>query len=116
MLILTLVGVPPKFTQRLSDETVKEDEQITLTCKATGKPQPESTWLKDDKPLSPNENTEISVDGDVRTLKVIKSTLSDAGKYTCEAVNPAGVAKTTCKVKVEGTLNNKFLFLLSPNF
>lgn len=100
--VYVLAGTPPKFTQRLSDETVKEDEQITLTCKVTGKPQPETQWFKDDKPLTPTENLLITSEDEVQTLTVPKATLTDGGKYTCEATNQAGVAKTTCKVKVDG--------------
>lgn len=40
---------PPKFTQKLKNLTINDGEQLELTVKVDGDPEPQITWSKDGK-------------------------------------------------------------------
>lgn len=43
------------------------------------------------------------------SLQIAKSTVEDAGTYTCVAQNPAGTALGKIKLKVQGRFSSKLL-------
>ena len=71
--------VLPIFTRRPSDQTVKEGEEATFYCTATGNPTPKLTWHKDGKTVGAGE-----------TLKVAAHK-NHSGKYWCSADNGLGL-------------------------
>ncbi|XP_062857960.1 hemicentin-1 [Trichomycterus rosablanca] len=85
------VHVPPSVVG-VSEEnaTVVVNNFISLSCEATGFPPPTLSWLKDRRPVRANSNA-IIMPGS-RTLQILKAKLSDGGKYSCVAMNPAGEA------------------------
>lgn len=40
---------PPQFTQKLKNLTVNDGEQLELTVKVDGDPEPQIAWSKNDK-------------------------------------------------------------------
>lgn len=40
---------PPQFTKKLSDLTIGDGEQLELSVKVDGDPEPQITWLKNGK-------------------------------------------------------------------
>lgn len=40
---------PPEFTKKLNDLTINDGEQLELTVKVDGDPEPQITWLKNGK-------------------------------------------------------------------
>ena len=66
----------------------------------TGTPQPDVTWLKDDRPLLPSESTTVSADGGRHRVVLVKVTELDAGRYTVRASNRAGEAVSTAELFV----------------
>ncbi|XP_066533975.1 hemicentin-1 [Hoplias malabaricus] len=86
------VHVPPTILGvNMENATVVVNNFISLSCEATGLPPPTLSWLKDRRPVRANTNALIMPGG--RTLQILKAKLSDGGKYSCVAINPAGEAQ-----------------------
>uniref|UniRef100_A0A673JR06 Neural cell adhesion molecule 1-like n=1 Tax=Sinocyclocheilus rhinocerous TaxID=307959 RepID=A0A673JR06_9TELE len=89
------VFVQPKITF-LENQTASElEEQITLTCEATGDPTPNIIWSFGRRVFTDNEQSldgNVIVRSDARvsslTLKYVQFT--DAGQYLCTARNSIG--------------------------
>lgn len=85
------VVVPPDiiYEQSSSDITVTEGGNASLYCKATGCPQPNITWRREDgRPIRTNikERSKVStMDGEV--LNFTKVTRKHMGAYLCIASN-----------------------------
>uniref|UniRef100_A0A8C7R1L2 Neural cell adhesion molecule 1 n=1 Tax=Oncorhynchus mykiss TaxID=8022 RepID=A0A8C7R1L2_ONCMY len=99
------VFVQPRITY-LDNQTASElEEQITLTCEASGDPTPTITWSFG---RSLNVDCEESLDGNVMvrsharvsslTLKYVQFT--DAGQYLCTARNSIGQDQQTMYLEV----------------
>ncbi|XP_062393485.1 neural cell adhesion molecule 1-like, partial [Sardina pilchardus] len=90
------VFVQPKITF-LQNQTASElDEQITLTCEATGDPTPTIVWSFGRRVFNEDEQSldgNVVVRSDARvsslTLKFVQFT--DAGQYLCTARNDIGI-------------------------
>ncbi|KAM6962600.1 hemicentin-1 [Aplochiton taeniatus] len=80
----SIVGVSPE------NVTVVVNNFVSLTCEATGLPPPSLSWLKERSPVQANTNALIMPGG--RTLQILRAKMSDGGKYSCVAINPAGEA------------------------
>ncbi|AWP10692.1 putative hemicentin-1 [Scophthalmus maximus] len=78
----TMIGLSPE------NVTVVVNNFLSLTCEATGFPPPTLSWLNDRGPIQGNTNALIMPGG--RTLQILKAKVSDAGKYSCVAMNAAG--------------------------
>ena len=94
-LALPLVLKSPKDVNATLDQT------ITLTCKATGKPVPTTTWLKNGKPIL---NTKVAAS----QLVLPSLTAEDDGIYQCQFNNVVGhTLSDPCRVKVYCKYLNK---------
>ncbi|XP_060933914.1 hemicentin-1 [Limanda limanda] len=80
----TIIGLSPE------NVTVVVNNFVSLSCEATGFPPPTLSWLNDRGPIQGNTNALIMPGG--RTLQIQKAKVSDAGKYSCVAMNAAGEA------------------------
>uniref|UniRef100_A0AAR2KQZ6 Hemicentin 1 n=1 Tax=Pygocentrus nattereri TaxID=42514 RepID=A0AAR2KQZ6_PYGNA len=86
------VHVPPSILGVSAENaTVVVNNFVSLSCEATGFPPPTLSWLKDRRPIQANTNALIMPGG--RTLQILKAKMSDGGKYSCVAINPAGEAQ-----------------------
>lgn len=63
-------------------------------------PAPDIAWYKDGTLLAPSSEVIYSKGG--RQLQLGKAQHSDAGLYTCQASNPAGIAKKSTSLEVYG--------------
>ncbi|EGW09848.1 Hemicentin-1 [Cricetulus griseus] len=61
-------------------------------------PIPDIIWHKDGTLLAPSSEVVYSKGG--RLLQLAKAQLSDAGLYTCQASNPAGITKKSTRLEV----------------
>ncbi|XP_064488750.1 neurotrimin-like [Ornithodoros turicata] len=71
------VLVPVKWVREPTDVSLKEYDNVTLSCEATGVPRPTVTWEKEGST-------------DMRsgpTLRIEKVTKGDSGRYNCKADN-----------------------------
>ena len=88
-----LVATPP------SSITVQENDDVVITCKATGYPVPQITWFSGMKQVNRRMyNTENG------TLTIREIKFSERGSYRCEARNFVGIAKFTTTITVEGKI------------
>lgn len=82
--------------------TIIENATVTLSCPATGDPDPKVIWLRNGKILNKKNilnhvsNAEILDD----ELKIKKVSIEHAGRYTCEAKNKAGVVEQDIQLNV----------------
>ncbi|XP_023717615.1 neurotrimin isoform X1 [Cryptotermes secundus] len=90
------VVVPPSIVDRetSTDMVVRESANVTLTCKATGYPEPYVMWRREDgKDINYNGENVNVVDGEV--LHIIKVSRLHMGAYLCIASNgvPPSISK-----------------------
>ncbi|XP_060089563.1 fibroblast growth factor receptor-like 1 [Heteronotia binoei] len=87
---------PAKMRRRVIARPV--GSSVRLKCVASGNPRPDISWLKDNKPLAPQE-----IGGNKRkkwTLSLKNLKPEDSGKYTCRVSNRIGEINATYKVEV----------------
>lgn len=97
------VFVKPKITYIVNQSSSEMDEQVTLTCEASGDPTPTINWSYGEHVFTEGEQAHLnriyqSLDGNVvvrsdarvssLTLKFVKYT--DAGQYLCTAQSAIG--------------------------
>ncbi|CAI5639462.1 unnamed protein product [Oreochromis niloticus] len=93
---------PPVFELLLSDCTSKMGQTIKLTCKVSGSPKPEISWLKDGLPLEDDPRHIITADRSGCCSLIVDSlTAEDSGEYACYATSFMGSAGTLAKVVVQ---------------
>ena len=88
-LILCLSAVPSEI-EAMQNQNVTEDDNLTLTCTASGMPQPKVSWIK------PNGQR---VTGNV--LQFVNINRSEAGEYRCQASNDCGNATEMAIIDVQ---------------
>ncbi len=89
-----------KLMSPLKDQTVFEEDSVTLTCKLS-KPDQEVKWFRKDKvtAIQPNSKYEILSEGTTYSLTIRNASLADVAEYTCKC----GMFITTkAKVAVKG--------------
>ncbi|TRZ02412.1 hypothetical protein DNTS_034467 [Danionella cerebrum] len=83
------VFVPPSIFSKGGMVTVVVNDPVRLQCESTGVPVPSLTWLKEGSPVS-SFSDGIQVLSGGRVLSFVSAQVSDAGRYTCVAVNAGG--------------------------
>lgn len=87
------VQQPPSFTEPMRrNKVVNEGQTAVLECMAEGRPKPLLTWKKDNQSLELTKRHFHAANNQL--LIIVKTTLSDSGKYTCEMRNTLAVAVT----------------------
>ncbi|XP_026780175.1 neural cell adhesion molecule 1b isoform X3 [Pangasianodon hypophthalmus] len=99
------VFVKPKITYLENQTTTEMEEQIRLTCEATGDPTPSITWSFGTHVFAEGEQSEdgsVVARSDARvsslTLKYVQYT--DAGQYLCTASNAVGQSSQSTFLEV----------------
>uniref|UniRef100_A0AAV2KUE1 Obscurin n=1 Tax=Knipowitschia caucasica TaxID=637954 RepID=A0AAV2KUE1_KNICA len=93
---------PPMFESVLSDCTTKIGQTIKLSCKITGCPKPDISWLKDGLSLEDDPHHIVTTDRTgVSSLILDSLTPEDSGQYICYATNSLGSAGSLAKVVVQ---------------
>ncbi|KAM5281750.1 myosin light chain kinase, smooth muscle isoform 2-T2 [Ctenodactylus gundi] len=96
---------PPKFATKLGRAVVKEGQMGRFSCKITGRPPPQVTWLKDNIPLQPSARISMSEKNGVQVLEIHEVTQDDVGVYTCMVVNGSGKASMSAELSIPGILS-----------
>lgn len=91
------------------NKTAVEHSTVTLSCPATGKPEPDITWFKDGEAIHIENIADIIPNGELNgnQLKITRIKEGDAGKYTCEADNSAGSVEQDVNVNVISKFRSK---------
>ena len=79
----------PSNIGAIQDQNLTEGDNLTLTCTASGMPQPKVSWIK------PNGQSVVG-----HLLKFVNIYRSEAGKYKCEASNECGNATEMATIDV----------------
>ncbi|XP_033885551.3 hemicentin-1-like isoform X1 [Acipenser ruthenus] len=84
------VHVPPdvRDNERPDNVSVVVNQPSSLFCDVTGTPSPIITWFKDGVPVVGSSAVQILHEG--KTLRLLKATTRDTGRYSCKAINIAG--------------------------
>lgn len=78
---------------------------VTLLCRATGNPEPQIVWMRNNVELVANSRMQILEDG---SLKILQTVAGDEGVYQCRAKNSKGLATAVANVTyINGTKNRK---------
>ncbi|KAI6241282.1 hypothetical protein M3Y99_00353500 [Aphelenchoides fujianensis] len=93
----------PIFTQPLNDRTFSSGKPFRLDVRVEGEPEPTIIWQKDWHPLA--ESARVKTGPTSRSLLINNPMWRDSGVYSAYAVNPAGMATTSCTVTVEEDLD-----------
>ncbi|XP_012495074.1 PREDICTED: myosin light chain kinase, smooth muscle [Propithecus coquereli] len=96
---------PPKFATKLGRAVVKEGQIGRFSCKITGRPQPQVTWLKGNIPLQPSARVSMSEKNGVQVLEIHGVHQDDVGVYTCLVVNGSGKASMSAELSIPGLDN-----------
>ncbi|XP_012737498.2 neural cell adhesion molecule 1b isoform X12 [Fundulus heteroclitus] len=102
------VFVKPKITYIVNRTATEMEEQVTVTCEASGDPTPTISWSYGEQVFaegdqSPDGNVVVRSDARVSslTLKYVKYT--DAGQYFCKARSAIGEDEQTAFLEVRYT-------------
>lgn len=79
---------------------VGKGEEIRLTCKVTGSPQPTIQWFKNELPLDISHRIKSEFDGQNCSLTLAAAELEDAGDYKCVVSNEHGRASSRAEVVI----------------
>lgn len=63
---------------------------MTLSCNATGNPQPTISWTRNGFPVNTSNNSSISFSEDKKLLTITNVNRTDSGEYRCLANNSLG--------------------------
>ena len=81
----------PAFATYPRSQTVREGDNVTLFCNATGNPEPTISWTIDWSTLNINVQYRISLSSDDKQLLVRNVKRTDSHhEYRCEANNSVG--------------------------
>ena len=89
-------------------KTPMEGANMTLSCNATGNPEPSISWVKDGFPI--NSNSRISFSHDKQRLTITNVSRMDSGEYRCVARNRVGNNTSNSKVNVLCKCRTLFYF------
>ncbi|XP_033857101.3 vascular cell adhesion protein 1 [Acipenser ruthenus] len=78
-----------------SSSTVREGEEMSLTCSTQSNPPAELVWKK----LLPQGQSQVVAEGE--TLFIGKAQPFDSGEYQCEALNALGSSSTNIEITVQ---------------
>ncbi|XP_054736972.1 obscurin isoform X2 [Anastrepha obliqua] len=82
---------PPAFLKKIGDCEIYPGMTAKFTACATGSPEPEAEWFKNDQKLFPSEK--ITMDHEpngLLRLTIKDADDSDVGRYSCHIFNPYG--------------------------
>ena len=102
----------PLITIHPEGKTPMEGENITLSCNATGNPEPSISWFKDGFPI--NSNFRITFSQDNKRLRITNISRTDSGEYQCMARNRVGNDTSNSKVNVLCKCHTLFYFQVLP--
>lgn len=108
---------------KIDEETVTElnisiivDRPLSINCPASGNPPPVITWYKDGIEIATGYNPGIRILSNGRRLEISNADVSDKGRYTCVAKNPAGSIDREYILNVWSESRNGLTFYYSKNY
>ncbi|XP_077986992.1 hemicentin-1-like [Glandiceps talaboti] len=100
------IKIPP-LVKEVPDSVVNQLTSVLLPCEASGDPQPDIFWYKNDAPVRFSNRIRQLQNGSIAIYGAISE---DAGDYVCRAVNNVGAAEGRAKLSVR----NRPEFTIEP--
>ncbi|XP_029295180.1 LOW QUALITY PROTEIN: hemicentin-1 [Cottoperca gobio] len=97
--IEVILRVPPSIEDDVTSVTAVKMSPVVLPCHVQGRPQPTVTWTKGGVKLGVRGGSYRVLPTGV--LEITAAVPSHAGRYTCSARNPAGVAHKHISLSVQ---------------
>ncbi|XP_048772936.2 hemicentin-1-like isoform X2 [Ostrea edulis] len=96
------VQVPPRVNgSQFQQRSVVINQQLMLSCDATGIPPPKVVWMRHHQVIPSYGNPSVRIRDQGRQLLLTNAQLLDEGEYTCLVTNPAGNASVDFSVSVQ---------------
>lgn len=92
---------PPKFVQKLQPVISEPQKPVVLKGEVDGSPFPDIKWFFNENELTNSERYEMTAEKSNVTLMIKSVENTDVGIYTCQAINPGGVATSRTNVIVQ---------------
>uniref|UniRef100_A0A8C4IEJ8 Contactin 3b n=1 Tax=Dicentrarchus labrax TaxID=13489 RepID=A0A8C4IEJ8_DICLA len=86
----------PHWLQTMTDTALSIEENLFWECKATGKPKPSYSWLKNGDQVVAEGRVQI----ENGALSIAALNLSDSGMYQCVAENKHGIIYSSAQLMV----------------
>ncbi|KAJ0023301.1 hypothetical protein NQD34_003200 [Periophthalmus magnuspinnatus] len=86
----------PHWLQTIDDTALSIEQNLFWECKATGKPKPSYSWLRNGQTLSAEGQLQI----ENGALSITALNLSDSGMYQCVAENKHGIIFSSAQLMV----------------
>lgn len=93
-------GVPKVLNITSSKQTTEQGLKLDLTCRFSGIPPPNVTWLFQDIPLM--WQTSVKTNDSISVLTVSDTTSLHQGNYTCRILNKFGSDNATVATRPNG--------------
>uniref|UniRef100_A0A8B9EB75 Ig-like domain-containing protein n=1 Tax=Anser cygnoides TaxID=8845 RepID=A0A8B9EB75_ANSCY len=95
----------PTFEVALSDQSVLEGQDVSMSVRVRGEPKPIIYWLRNRQPVKYGRRHHAEEAEGARglfTLHILAAERTDTGFYTCKAVNEYGTKQCEAKLEVRG--------------
>ncbi|MBN3308806.1 CNTN3 protein, partial [Amia calva] len=86
----------PHWIQTMKDASISIEDHLFWECKASGKPKPSCSWLKNGEPITVEDRIQI----ENGALSIASVNLSDSGMYQCVAENKHGIIYSSAELMV----------------
>ncbi|XP_055574365.1 LOW QUALITY PROTEIN: striated muscle preferentially expressed protein kinase [Falco cherrug] len=107
----------PTFEVSLSDQSVLEGQDVSMSVRVRGEPKPIIYWLRNRQPVKYGRRHHVEEAEGVRglfTLHILAAEHTDTGFYTCKAVNEYGTKQCEAKLEVRARPECQSLAIVVP--
>lgn len=113
---IVMIKAPPVFSIQPENIITQVGGNIKLECVASGTPNPEIIWYKNDEEILPNdENGRVQFSDGRSVLEINDVQESDTAIYVCEAWNEVGMREVSASVLIEKTSHKPAKLIYKPN-
>ncbi|KAJ7405636.1 hypothetical protein BTVI_68141 [Pitangus sulphuratus] len=113
----TTFKAAPSFEVSLSDQSVLEGQDVSMSVRVHGEPKPIIYWLRNRQPVKYGRRHHVEEAEGVRglfTLHILAAEHTDTGFYTCKAVNEYGTKQCEAKLEVRARPECQSLAIIVP--
>ncbi|XP_075566404.1 striated muscle preferentially expressed protein kinase [Pelecanus crispus] len=107
----------PSFEVSLSDQSVLEGQDVSMSVRVRGEPKPIIYWLRNRQPVKYGRRhhaEEVEGARGLFTLHILAAERTDTGFYTCKAVNEYGTKQCEAKLEVRARPECQSLAIVVP--
>ncbi|KAM9235530.1 striated muscle preferentially expressed protein kinase [Leptosomus discolor] len=113
----TTYKAAPTFEVSLSDQSVLEGQDVSMSVRVRGEPKPIIYWLRNRQPVKYGRRHHAEEAEGARglfTLHILAAERTDTGFYTCKAVNEYGTKQCEAKLEVRARPECQSLAIVVP--